>query len=119
MQRNSSNAGGAPCMRSVAELVAVVEQTWPNLASQMRVAFSSIAANTGARSPGDVLMTLSTSDVAVCCSSDFTQLVEQPRVLDGDHRLRGEVLHQLDLLVGERPHLVAVDDDDADQLGRP
>ena len=44
------------------------------------------------------------------------QLIEQPRVLDGDDGLRGEVLDQLDLLVGERPHLLAVDGDDADQL---
>ena len=64
-------------------------------------------------------MTLSTSLVAVCCSSDFgkivgalAQLVQQPRVLDGDHRLRGEVLHQLDLLVGERSDLLAVDTDE-------
>ena len=49
-------------------------------------------------------MTLSTSEVAVCCSSledrrCAAQLVEQPRVLDGDDGLGGEVLHQLDLLV--------------------
>ena len=42
----------------------------PNAASQRRVAFSSIAWNTGSNSPGDELMTLSTSAVAVCCSSD-------------------------------------------------
>ena len=51
-------------------------------------------------------MTFSTSVVAVCCSAPReivrAQLVEQPRVLDGDHGLGGEVLHQLDLLVGER-----------------
>ena len=83
----------------------------------MRVAFSSMASNTGSSSPGELEMTFSTSEVAVCCSSDLVaaQLVEQPRVLDGDDRLRGEVLHQLDLLVGERPHLLAVDDDGADQ----
>ena len=46
----------------------------------------------------------------------FAQLVEQARVLDGDDRLGGEVRHQLDLLVGERPHLLAVDADRADQL---
>ena len=46
----------------------------------------------------------------------FAQLAEQPRVLDGDHRLRGEVLDQLDLLVGERPNLLPVNDDAADQL---
>ena len=71
----------------------------------MRVAFSSMALNTGSNSPGELEMTLSTSEVAVCCSSDseqivgaLAQLVEQPRVLDGDHRLRGEVLKQFDLL---------------------
>ena len=42
----------------------------PKLASQMRVAFSSMAWNTGSSSPGELLMTLSTSEVAVCCSSD-------------------------------------------------
>ena len=34
----------------------------PNLASQRRAAFSSIVSNTGSRSPGERLMTLSTSD---------------------------------------------------------
>ena len=46
----------------------------------------------------------------------LAQLVEQPRVLDGDDGLGGEVLHQLDLLVGERPYLLAVDGECADQL---
>ena len=39
-------------------------------ASQMRVALSNSARNTDSRSPGDELMTWSTCDVAVCCSSD-------------------------------------------------
>ena len=33
--------------------------------------------------------------------------LEQPHILDGDHGLVGEGRDQLDLLVGERPHLVA------------
>src|SRR6185503_6290213 len=41
---------------------------WPNLASQRRMALVSIASKTGFISPGDALMTLSTSEVAVCCS---------------------------------------------------
>jgi hypothetical protein len=41
----------------------------PNFASQMRVAFSSIDWNTGSNSPGELEMTRSTSEVAVCCSS--------------------------------------------------
>ena len=41
----------------------------PNLASQMRIAFSSMAWNTGSSSPGELEMTRSTSEVAVCCSS--------------------------------------------------
>ncbi len=46
----------------------------------------------------------------------LTQLVEQPHVLDGDDGLAGEAPDQLDLLVGERPHLLAEDADRADQL---
>ena len=56
-------------------------------------------------------MTFSISLVAVCCSSDFgeivgalAQFVEQPHVLDGDDGLGGEGLEQLDLLVGNGPH---------------
>src|SRR5262249_38967145 len=46
----------------------------------------------------------------------LTQLVEQPRVLDGDDGLAGEILDQLDLLLGEWADLLAVNDDGADQL---
>ena len=41
--------------------------------------------------------------------------LSKPRVLDSDDGLAGEVRHQLDLLVGERPDLLAVDGDRADQ----
>ena len=54
-------------------------------------------------------MTWSTSDGGGLLLQRFAQLVEQPGVLDGDDRLAGEVLHQLDLLVGERANLLAVD----------
>ena len=64
----------AECRRRVVhaairEDVPVVAATLPNLASQMRVAFASMAWNTGSSSPGELLMTCSTSEVAVCCSS--------------------------------------------------
>ncbi len=42
----------------------------PNLASQIRTAFASMAWNTGSSSPGELEMTRSTSEVAVCCSND-------------------------------------------------
>src|SRR5262245_53570087 len=45
----------------------------------------------------------------------FPQLVEQPGVLDGDDHLFGKVAHKLDLLVGERAHLLAVNRDDPDR----
>ena len=78
--------------------------------------------STVCRSKVERLITLSTSAVrglllqrlgqlAVRC----LQLVEQPRVLDRDDGLVGERLHQLDLLVGERPHFLAVDGDHADR----
>ena len=44
----------------------------------------------------------------------LAQLVEQPRVLDRDDRLVGEILQQRDLLLGERPHLHATDQDRTD-----
>src|SRR5215831_17262391 len=40
----------------------------PNLASQIRIALANMLCNTGSNSPREKLMTLSTSDVAVCCS---------------------------------------------------
>src|SRR5262249_16020518 len=46
----------------------------------------------------------------------FAQLVEQPRVLDGDDGLGGEVLNQLYLFVGERADFLTIDDDCANQL---
>ena len=56
--------------RNRSQGVSLASHSVANLASQMRVAFSRIASNTGASSPGEELITRSTSDVAVCCSSD-------------------------------------------------
>ena len=52
----------------------------PKAASHRRIAFSSIASNTGARSPGELLMTPNTSAVAVCWSS--ASVSSAVRVLD-------------------------------------
>jgi hypothetical protein len=41
---------------------------------------------------------------------------EQARVLDGDDRLCGEVLYELNLLFGERAYLLPVNGEDTDQL---
>jgi hypothetical protein len=45
----------------------------------------------------------------------LVEIIKQARILDGDHCLCREVLHQRNLPVGERPCLLAVDDDYADQ----
>ena len=85
----------------------------PNLASQMRVAFSSMAWNTGSSSPGELEMTehLRGRGLLLQRLGELARarlhLVEQPRVLDRDHGLVGEGLDQLDLLVGKGPHLRA------------
>ena len=100
--RASASAGGVLCVPTRCKASPSQRKIFPNLASQIRTAFCSMASNTGWRSPGELLMTWSTSDVAVCCSSEFAQFVEQPRVLDGDHRLVGEGFHQLNLLVAKR-----------------
>ena len=69
---------------------------------QSRAADFTRVLSTVCRSNVERLITFSTSAVAVCCCERFAQLVEQPRVLDGDDGLGGKVLYQLDLLVGER-----------------
>jgi hypothetical protein len=46
----------------------------------------------------------------------LTKLLEQPRVLDGYDSLRRKVGDKLNLFVGERPHLLAVNTDGADQF---
>ena len=43
------------------------------------------------------------------------QLVEQPRVLDGDNGLIGEILNQFDLLISEWAYLLSVNGNYPDQ----
>ena len=68
-------------------------------------------------------MTFKTSDVAVCCSSDSVRSSVRWRSSLSSRVFsmamtawRGEILHQLDLLVGEGAHFLAVDSDGADQF---
>ena len=72
--------------------------------------------NTGCNSPGDFEMTLQHLGCGGLLLQGFAQLVEQARVLNGDHCLGGKVLNQLNLFVGERSHLLPVDLDRTDQL---
>src|SRR5215469_10401028 len=46
----------------------------------------------------------------------LTQFVEQPRVLNRDYGLSGEVLDEINLLVSKREHLGAIDYNGAHQL---
>ena len=78
-------------------------------ASQSRAANSTSVLSTALRSNVERLMIFSTSDVAVCCWSDSRKLVEQASILDRNHRLLGEVVDQLDLLVSERPNFLTID----------
>ena len=94
----------------------------PNLASQMRVAFSSMAWNTGSSSPGELVMTCSTSEVAVCCSSASDSSRVRACTSSNSRTFSiaitawsAKVVDQLDLLVGERPHDAARQDEHADR----
>ena len=64
----SASAAGAYA-RHTPELVSFAKVQAANLASHSRVAFASMASNTGSSSPGELEMTRSTSEVAVCCSN--------------------------------------------------
>ena len=61
-------------------------------------------------------MTLSTSAVAVCCCSDSRSSLSSRVFSMAMTAWAAKFLHQLDLLVGEWPYFLAVDDDSADQL---
>jgi hypothetical protein len=67
--KNSANAGGALSIAAIRNAFPSYSTRLPNLAWQIRTAFSSMALNTGSSSPGELLMTCSTSEVAICCSS--------------------------------------------------
>src|SRR5262245_43527628 len=57
------------------------------------------------RRPTDDLEHIGSGDLLL---ERFTQFVEQPGVLDGDDGLSSKITKQLDLLVREGPHLLAV-----------
>ena len=61
-------------------------------------------------------MTLSTSAVAVCCCSDLRSSLSSRVFSMAMTAWSAKCLDQLDLLVGERAHLLAVDGDDSDQF---
>jgi hypothetical protein len=75
---------------------------FPNLASQMRTAFSSIAWNTGCRRLLQRFRKV---------SGALTQFIELPRTLDGYHGPSGKVLHKRDLFIAEWPDFLAVNAD--------
>ena len=50
--------------------VSIVQEQNAELGPAERVALARTASKTGVNSPGELLMTRSTSEVAVCCSSD-------------------------------------------------
>ena len=61
-------------------------------------------------------MTPKISLVAVCCSNDFLEFLEQPHVLDGDDRLIGEGFKKFDLRRGEGAHLGATCDQGSNEF---
>ena len=65
----ASKSAGTPSEESARNAPSVYSNRMPNLASQMRIALASMAWNTGSSSPRELEITLSTSDVAVCCPS--------------------------------------------------
>ena len=119
---NSANAAGMPLMRRAKLALRVAKQNAElRPANAHRVA--SIESNTGTRSPGELEMTLSTSEVAVCCSSDSVRSSVRWRSSLSSRvfsmamtACAAKFCHQLDLLVGERSHLLAVDGNGANQI---
>ena len=90
------------------EMLAVVEYKLPKAAPQSRVRLFQHRVEHRREIAGrgiDDLQHLGGRGLLLQC---LARLGDQPRVLHRDHRLRREVLQQRDLLVGERPDLLAV-----------
>ena len=86
----------------------------PKLASQMRVAFSSMVSNTRlqfARRARDDAQHLRGRGLLfqrlAQLLRSFLHVVEQPHVLDGDHRLVGEGLNQFNLFLSKPANYAA------------
>src|SRR5262249_34468902 len=65
-RRNSANAGGTLCNATVRKVPSSYSCMTPNFAPDTRTAFASMVSNTGPSSPGELEITLRTSEVAVC-----------------------------------------------------
>src|SRR5262245_46289124 len=70
----STNAAGALCRATRRYALPSNNTRLPNLAPQIRTAFSRMASKTGLSSPGELEITFKTSDVAVCCSQRLVAL---------------------------------------------
>ena len=127
LARYARSFGDCRCMRRGDEARRPrAAQIMPPLARRRAAPrMSTSVSSTASRSNAERLMTFSTSAVAVCCCSASVEvararlhLVEQAHVLDRDHGLVGEGLHELDLALGERRRLARGDDEYADDLVR-
>src|SRR5205823_923001 len=100
----SASAAGGP--RSATERKSSPSQITnaPNEASQRVWAFSRITSKTGARSPGEELMTCNTWAVAICCSRASRVSVISRAFLHCDDCLGGEVLKERNILIGKGAH---------------
>jgi len=65
----SANASECPCTATARKVSPSYSCKLPSATAQRPCAFSRIASNTSARSPGELLMTCSTSALADCCAS--------------------------------------------------
>ena len=74
-----------------------------------------MAWNTGSNPPGEELMTRR-RQLSLSAAPAISQFVEQPRVLDGDDGLGGEILYQDDLLFGEWTNLLPKNGNHADRF---
>src|SRR5262249_59836522 len=87
----------------------------PNFASQIRTAFASMAWNTGSSSPGELEITLNTSDVAVCWARDSRSSFSSRALSIAITACSRESGDQLGLLVCERVNFIAVKCEDSDR----
>src|SRR6516225_3747641 len=112
----SAKAAGAPRTATARTRSPSATINSPNAASQRCIAFSSRISKTGARSPGEELMTCNTSAVAVCCSN-ASRVSVRSRAFSIAMTACAAKFCSSDLVVRERPYLTPKGSDMADQRG--
>ena len=114
-RRRSVNAA-SPCTATARKPSPSQSIKLPNFASQIRVAFSRMALNTGFSSLGELEMTCNTSDVAVCCVNESRSSLSNRAFWIATTACAAKLFTNSICFSGKWTHFLPIHHDRADEL---